>query len=545
MSSRDFSLPLQAKLHGTRALYKALENWPLDFFIMLSSISGIVGTSGQANYAASNAFQDAFARSKSTKTCPCISLNLPLIQDSKINSSAVEQNLENHGTVAITSAQLTSLLGYAMSPRAADDQYKQVIAGIDSESLAGAKIVNANANSAMFSHVRTHVIDSPTPGTSKSSKCLRELVSASDDDAQTQELLLGAITNKLSDLVAFDSFDQERDVSIAELGLDSLITVELRNWISSELQAAIHVSEILDQPNTRSLARLVASRSALTKQKKYPSYQSWEIDDESDLDSEQEAQSCGNMRPPSLTAKLPDLPLPDLSTSLDMFLESRRCFLSPKELERTSKTIADFLRVDGFGRRLQDRLKARLNDTTVNNWLDEPYSRKIYLERRHPIHPCGTFYGGHLLIETAHSQVERAAIIAMAAFDFKLLLEAGAMQQDVLNSEPLCMQSLDWLFNAVRVPGIRADQTVLSSGCEYMIVMRRGHLFQVTFTAREPEKRPYWELKKAFEDILIRSETKQTPIAALTADERNSWAKASAPTGMVAKMLTCAASTTR
>lgn len=433
-----------------------------------------------------------------------------------------------------------------MSTRAAEDQYKQVIAGINSESLASTKVVNANANSAMFSHVRSRGIDSPALETSKTIKSLKDILSASHDDGETQELLIDAITEKLSNLVAYDSFDRERDVSIAELGLDSLITVELRNWISAELQAAIHVSEILDQTSTRSLARLVASRSALAKQlREDTSNQNHEVEDESNFESEQEPQSSENMRTRAPTAKLPDLPLPDLTTSLDMYLESRRCFLSPEELEHTSKTIADFLRVDGVGQRLQDRLKARLSDPTVENWLAVPYSRKIYLERRDPILPCGTFYGGHLLTEATHGQVERAAIIAMAAFDFKQLLEAGTVEQDVLNSEPLCMQSMDWLFNAVREPGVGMDRIVKSAGYEYMIVMRRGHFFQVTLPGRGTEKISYWDLKNALENILIRSETKRTPVAALTADERNSWAKASAPAGMVAKILTCAASTAR
>lgn len=112
------------------------------------------------------------------------------------------------------------------------------------------------------------------------------MVPASDDNGETHELLLGPIVNRLSDLVAFDSFVQERDLSIAELGLDSLIVVELRNWICTELQGAIYVSEIRDQPIIRSLARLIASRSALTKQNEHTVYQNQEADERSNLDSE-------------------------------------------------------------------------------------------------------------------------------------------------------------------------------------------------------------------------------------------------------------------
>ncbi|HEY0512178.1 MAG TPA: type I polyketide synthase [Thermoanaerobaculia bacterium] len=54
-----------AKVRGTLALAEAFRGAPLDFFVLCSSLSGLLGGIGQVGYAASNAFLDAFAWSRS------------------------------------------------------------------------------------------------------------------------------------------------------------------------------------------------------------------------------------------------------------------------------------------------------------------------------------------------------------------------------------------------------------------------------------------------------------------------------------------------
>jgi hypothetical protein len=63
MTIDEYHGALACKLQGTWNLHNtALEqNLSLDFFTLLSSISGVVGQKGQANYAAGNAVLDAFA----------------------------------------------------------------------------------------------------------------------------------------------------------------------------------------------------------------------------------------------------------------------------------------------------------------------------------------------------------------------------------------------------------------------------------------------------------------------------------------------------
>jgi acyl transferase domain-containing protein len=66
----------QAKAHGARALAAALDGRALDFCLLLSSLSSVLGGIGQAAYASSNIFMDAFARNHNrTSSLPWLSVN--------------------------------------------------------------------------------------------------------------------------------------------------------------------------------------------------------------------------------------------------------------------------------------------------------------------------------------------------------------------------------------------------------------------------------------------------------------------------------------
>jgi hypothetical protein len=60
MTLEEYNQVVACKIQGTWNLHAAAErlNLTLDFFTLLSSISGVIGQRGQANYAAANVFLD-------------------------------------------------------------------------------------------------------------------------------------------------------------------------------------------------------------------------------------------------------------------------------------------------------------------------------------------------------------------------------------------------------------------------------------------------------------------------------------------------------
>jgi phthiocerol/phenolphthiocerol synthesis type-I polyketide synthase E len=67
---------LDAKVRGTRVLEKLAADEPLDFFVLFSSLSAIIGRLGQVDYVAANAFLDLFAHYYRAKTgCFTVSID--------------------------------------------------------------------------------------------------------------------------------------------------------------------------------------------------------------------------------------------------------------------------------------------------------------------------------------------------------------------------------------------------------------------------------------------------------------------------------------
>src|SRR5258708_344307 len=93
MTVDDFRTSIHAKVQGTWNLHDAsveLLKQPLDFFTMLSSISGVVGREGQANYAAANTFLDTFASYRQSQGLRANAVDLGMIVD--VGYIAEDQN---------------------------------------------------------------------------------------------------------------------------------------------------------------------------------------------------------------------------------------------------------------------------------------------------------------------------------------------------------------------------------------------------------------------------------------------------------------------
>lgn len=107
----DFTDVLAAKVAGTVLLDQATTDLDLDFFVLFSSTSAVLGNPGQADYATANAFMDSFAsyrndlvleRQRRGKT---LSVNWPFWQDGGMQISAdAEEQLQQMGMVALPTA---------------------------------------------------------------------------------------------------------------------------------------------------------------------------------------------------------------------------------------------------------------------------------------------------------------------------------------------------------------------------------------------------------------------------------------------------------
>lgn len=303
MSYTSWLTATQPKIAGSWNLHALLPPSPadLDFFILLSSIDGIIGLPGQANYAAGNTYLDALARYRVSRGQKAVSLDLGVMVDDGFlaENEDVRKRVLGFGTLEPVERRLMeAMLDYYCDPDLPlqTPQQSQAIIGLgkgkanggESMGLGGADLLRhplfrhvrhqaalqsstanptsstATSNSATTSaaaeqstaHLRTAFLSAsslPAAAQTVSTALLRKL---SRSLPSLQSLLVEPETSPTPTNTAATAVDFHAPLS--KYGLDSLVAVEIRGWLRRELAADVAVFEILGGASLSSLGMLVA-----------------------------------------------------------------------------------------------------------------------------------------------------------------------------------------------------------------------------------------------------------------------------------------------
>jgi NADP-dependent 3-hydroxy acid dehydrogenase YdfG len=271
-----WKLPLSVKVQGSINLHDVAESRQLnlDFFVMISSIEAVVALPSQAAYCAGNCFQDAFARYRRSIGRPATSIAFGLIGEiSEVGQwASARGTIARNGLYPIGEYDLLRLLEGIFAEKQSHhadvtnfDSLAQahIVCCLDPEELAKQIPEQGRMNTqaprwhsdAKFSHtLRTmtnYLLDKDV-----ASEPEREIPSlASEVDClitrgnreEAVGLVTSAIIEQAASLlgVAPESVDSRR--SIAHYGVDSLLGVELRNWMTNLFHDAIPLLKLLDE----------------------------------------------------------------------------------------------------------------------------------------------------------------------------------------------------------------------------------------------------------------------------------------------------------
>lgn len=272
MSFSDWNQSTLPKVQGSWNLHAALPAG-MDFFIMLSSVCGVFGNGGQSNYAAGNTFQDALAEYRISRGEKAVTLDLGIVLSEGFvaeNQHIMERLMRLGLFLPIEQNELLALFDYYCNPsiNLAKPFQSQIVTGLELPAnmhVKGSEIPLA-MRQPLFSHM--HQIDSSESGSSKAveqSLDTKILLLEASSMADAGMIVAEALKVKLSRMMGIPYSDIDLQHRVESYGVDSLVAVELRNWLAKEMNADVAVFEILGGATLAGIGRTVATKSSFRK----------------------------------------------------------------------------------------------------------------------------------------------------------------------------------------------------------------------------------------------------------------------------------------
>ncbi|MFF1702826.1 type I polyketide synthase [Streptomyces sp. NPDC058252] len=255
------STVLRPKTDAAHNLHHATRHLNLTVFALFSSIQGLAGGAGQANYAAANVYLDALAQHRRALGLPAVSLAWGPWGEGGMAaalSEADRNRFAKSGMVPITSAQGMELFDAALASGLAG----AVPLPLDTAAL---KARGPELPSLLRGLVRTPVrraaADS-VPAADASGPSLSHRLAGLTAEEQ-EDMLVDLVRAEVATTLDYgDAHAVDGRRGFKELGIDSLTAVELRNRLNKTTGLRLPATLVFDHPNPLAVAHLLRTELA-------------------------------------------------------------------------------------------------------------------------------------------------------------------------------------------------------------------------------------------------------------------------------------------
>jgi len=256
MTDEQVADVLGPKADAAWHLHELTRDLPLDAFVLFSSVAGTIGTPGQANYAAANAFLDALARDRAAQGLPAISLAWGLWEPGSGMTSTLDDGdiarLHRIGLVPLPTDRGLRLFDAALATTHA----VVVAAGLDPARL------RANAEAGTLAPPLRSLVTGPArrratagaPGEPDGAVPLAARL-AGLGAAERERGVVTAVRELTATVLAHGSVAEDR--TFKALGFDSLTAVDLRNRLDTITGLRLPATIVFDHPTPAVLGRHV------------------------------------------------------------------------------------------------------------------------------------------------------------------------------------------------------------------------------------------------------------------------------------------------
>ena len=282
MTFDDWVASVKPKVQGTWNIHNAsvAAGVDLDFFLLFSSLSGIVGQPGQANYASANTFLEGFARYRNNLGLAASVASIGAIEDVGYISEhqGMMGKMQRTGFKPVSEQEVIDAMALAIMVHnkptskalVAPSQHSSRFVDINSFVLGLALLIPLNdpSNYVVWKKDRrmaayhNHTMSSAGAGSTNTLKTY--LNNAKVDPSilkstESSKLLALEIGKKLFDLLLKPQDELDTTWPLVDLGLDSLVALELRAWLKQVFSFDIPMLEMLGMGSLDILGQYMAN----------------------------------------------------------------------------------------------------------------------------------------------------------------------------------------------------------------------------------------------------------------------------------------------
>lgn len=264
MTHDDWVKSLLPKVQGSANLDMATRNSGCDFFIMLSSFVGVFGNRTQSNYAAACAFQDALAFERRARGDSAVAIDLGIMRD--VGYLAEQQGpgilRQWEPILGLREDELRALVYTAITSK---DVPAQIVTGLGNVSVADAAGIEPPFyfNDPRFSMLLTTSTATTTAVKSDENASLQGKIARTSSASEAQTVILDALVARLAKSLQVAASDIDVTAPLHNQGVDSLVAVEIRNWIFQVVRSNVSLFDLTATIPVLKLVELIANRCEL------------------------------------------------------------------------------------------------------------------------------------------------------------------------------------------------------------------------------------------------------------------------------------------
>jgi acyl transferase domain-containing protein/acyl carrier protein len=253
MDLDTFESMLRPKVIGTWILHQLTRELTLDFFVLFSSIASIWSSKGQAHYAAANSFLDGLAHYRRTLGLPATSINWGPWAGGGMATAEFQTMLTRMGIEGLQPEIALAALGYLLGA----DCVQATVAKVNWSLFKG--LYEARGKRALLDQIEILSKEAVQPQPPQRSEVVQQLEAA--PISRRQHVLMTYLQSEVAKVLKLEQ-SQYPDLQrgFFDMGMDSLMAVELKQSLEADLGSPLPATLAFDCPNIASLADYLATK---------------------------------------------------------------------------------------------------------------------------------------------------------------------------------------------------------------------------------------------------------------------------------------------